>query len=192
MYTDTSPMARTPKNQRILVIRLGALGDLVLCFQAFHEIRAAYPNAEIALLTMPAFAEFARSMPWFNRVIVDERPSFLEIGKWKKLIREIRAFGPAQVFDLQGKLRQTLLYFLLGPSRIEWSGAAPFCDHPRLWPPKKGMHFTDFVAAQLRLANVPSAGPAQLELAEYVPLDKFFVTGAICITDPRLRTGPRL
>ncbi|NTU77368.1 MAG: glycosyltransferase family 9 protein, partial [Alphaproteobacteria bacterium] len=41
-------------SERILIIRLGALGDLVLCFQAFQSIRNAHPKAEIALLTMPA------------------------------------------------------------------------------------------------------------------------------------------
>ena len=35
---------------RILVIRLGALGDLLLCAPAFQAIRAAHPRAEIALL----------------------------------------------------------------------------------------------------------------------------------------------
>ncbi len=36
---------------RILVIKLGALGDLVLAFQAFADIRAHHPGAEITLLT---------------------------------------------------------------------------------------------------------------------------------------------
>jgi ADP-heptose:LPS heptosyltransferase len=148
--------------ERILAIRLGALGDLVLCFQAFHEIRTAHPGAEIALLTMPAFVEFARTMPWFNHIIADERPSFFQFGKWRNLVRHIRTFDPARVYDLQGKLRQTVLYFLSGPTHVEWSGAAPFCSHPRLWPPAPGMHFTGFIAAQLRLANVPAAGPPDL------------------------------
>lgn len=149
--------------EHILVIRLGALGDIVLCFQAFHDIRAAHPEAEIALLTMPAFAAFAEQMPWFDRVIVDERASALNIGKWIDLVKRIRAFSPTRVYDLQGKFRQTILYTLLGgPPAREWSGAAPLCSHPRLWPPQSGMHFTDFIAAQLQRAGVTAGSSVDL------------------------------
>ena len=57
------------------MIRLGALGDLVFCFQAFYEIRLAHPGAEIALLTRAPFAAFARALPWFDRVIIDTHPT---------------------------------------------------------------------------------------------------------------------
>lgn len=149
--------------ERILVIRLGALGDLVLCFQAFHEIRRMHPDAEIALLTMPAFADFAKLMPWFDKVLIDERAPGSKIGQWIQLIKRVQKFKPTRVYDLQGKLRQNILYgFLGGPFGPEWSGAAPLCSHPRLWPPQKNMHYTDFVAAQLRLAKVPSQSSPDL------------------------------
>ena len=153
-----------PKNERILVIRLGALGDLVLCFQAFAEIRAAHPGAEIALLTMPAFAAFARQMPWFDKIIIDDRAPGWRLDRWAALLKQLYAFAPTRVYDLQGKFRQTILYFLMGgPWARQWSGAAPLCSHPRLWPPQPRMHFTDFVAAQLRLADVPSQPTANLD-----------------------------
>jgi ADP-heptose:LPS heptosyltransferase len=152
-----------PKRERILVIRLGALGDLVLCFQAFHEIRAAHPEAEIALLTMPAFADFAKAMPWFDTVLVDSRAPLSQPFAWLKLISQIKNFAPSRVYDLQGKFRQSVLYALLGgPFGPEWSGAAPLSSHPRLWPPQPGMHYTDFAAAQLRSADVPPQPPADL------------------------------
>lgn len=161
------------KREKILVIRLGALGDLVLCFQAFAAIRRAHPKAEIALLTMPAFAGFALKMPWFDRVIVDHRPSALEIKSWATLLRSVRNFNPTRVYDLQGKFRQTILYALLGgPFGSEWSGAAPLCSHPRLWPPVPGMHYTDFLFAQLRRADVHPLTHVDLSWLD-APLDKF-------------------
>ncbi|MDD5585451.1 MAG: glycosyltransferase family 9 protein [Alphaproteobacteria bacterium] len=143
-------------SERILVIRLGALGDLVLCFEAFQAIRNAHPKAEIALLTMPAFAGFARQMPWFDRVLTDPRAPRWRLDAWGRLVRDVRAFAPTRVYDLQGKSRQTMLFYLLGGPFFgpEWSGAAPGCSHPRLWPPKPGMHFTDFIAAQLERAGI--------------------------------------
>ena len=154
-------MLNAPACKRILVIRLGALGDLVFCFQAFHEIRAAHPDAEIALLVRPTFAAFARLLPWFDKIILDEHPN--GALAWLKLRRAIKQFAPDRVYDLQGKARQTILYSLLGgPCGPEWSGAAPVCEFPRPWPPARDMSFPDFIAAQLRVAGVKEMPPADL------------------------------
>ncbi len=113
---------------------------------------------------MPAHADFVRKMPWFDEVIIDERASSWRFGKWHALAKEIRQFNPQRVYDLQGKFRQSVLYTLLGgPMGPEWSGAAPLAKYKRVWPPKPDMHFTDFVAAQLRLAGVPDQHPSDLK-----------------------------
>jgi ADP-heptose:LPS heptosyltransferase len=144
------------RKKRVLVIKLGALGDLVLCFRVFASLRAHFPEAEIALLTAPQYEGFARTMPWFDKVLCDPRPSFLRLDQWAGLVSRVAHFAPSHVFDFQGKTRQSVLYALLGgPLFRFWSGAAPFCKFPRLWPPRKGMHYTDFVAAQLERAGVP-------------------------------------
>jgi ADP-heptose:LPS heptosyltransferase len=177
------------KTERILVIRLGALGDLVLCFRAFCEIRCAHPNAEIALLTMPAFADFARSMPWFDKIIIDDRAPALRVDKWWRLLRDIRAFNPTRVYDLQGKFRQSILYTLLGGRwGVEWSGAAPLCTFPRLWPPLPNMHFTDFVAAQLERAHVPGQAPPNLSWLN-ASLDNFALPEKYVVMIPGCAPG---
>jgi ADP-heptose:LPS heptosyltransferase len=162
-----------PEREHILVIRLGALGDLVFCFQSFHEIRQAHPEAEIALLVRAPYADFARSLPWFNRIIIDTHPTFLAPRAWWKLRREIADFRPKRVYDFQGKFRQTVLYALLGgPKGPAWSGAASGCKFPRPWPPLPGMSWQAFMAAQLRSAGVPAAGPPDLSWFD-APIDKF-------------------
>ncbi|HVI50693.1 MAG TPA: glycosyltransferase family 9 protein [Candidatus Sulfotelmatobacter sp.] len=146
---------------RILVIRLGALGDLIYCFQAFHEIRQAHPGAEIALLVRKPFAAFAQAMPWFDKIIIDTHAKLSQQKDWWAQVREIEAFAPTRIYDLQGKRRQTLLFWSLkGPWGPEWSGEATFAHFGRLKPEVTKMHFTDFVAGQLRMAGVPPAGPA--------------------------------
>lgn len=172
------------KPEKILVIRLGALGDLVLCFQAFAAIREAHPGAEIALLTMPAFSGFGLKMPWFDKIITDSRPSIHEPREWLSLVRSIRKFNPDRVYDLQGKLRQTILYALLGgPLKTEWSGAAPFCSHPRFWPPAKGMHFTDFITAQLKNAGIHPLANIDLSWLD-APVDDFNLPSSYAVFIP--------
>ncbi|HBM91019.1 MAG TPA: ADP-heptose--LPS heptosyltransferase [Rhodospirillaceae bacterium] len=142
--------------EKILVIRLGALGDLVLCMEAFAALRRQHNDAEIALLTTPPFETFAKQMPWFDKVIIDPRPRFTQIKAWQKLVREVKDFAPTHVYDFQGKLRQSVLFNLLGGPLLgpKWSGAATGCSHPRFWPPQKNMHYTTFLVAQLACAGV--------------------------------------
>lgn len=168
-------------SSRILVIRLGALGDLVMCFAAFNAIRAAHPHAKIALLTGAAFANFARLMPWFDEVIIDPRPACWNVPAWWRLVSRVQRFAPTHVFDLQGKRRQNVLFHLLDTARhlrhdkeMVWSGAAKGCSHPRPWPPRPDMHWTEFLAAQLAAAGVPHVAADSKALAWLdAPLNKF-------------------
>ncbi len=59
--------------KKILVIRLGALGDFVLSFGPFAAIRAQHPEAHITLLTTAPFARLGRLSPWFDAVVIDPR-----------------------------------------------------------------------------------------------------------------------
>ena len=63
------------QRQRVLIIKHGALGDVVQGFDAYASLRAGLPDAHIAVLTSPAFADFMQMMPWFDEVLVDPRPS---------------------------------------------------------------------------------------------------------------------
>ncbi len=158
--------------ERILVIRLGALGDMVFCFQAFHDIRQAHPDADIALLVRAPFVSLAEKMPWFDRLIIDTHPTIKQPGVWMRLVAEIKAFGPTRVYDLQGKRRQSILFALLGgPFGPQWSGAVPLCHFPRLWPPLPTMSFRQFLAAQLKVAGVSSHSPASVTWLDAPPRD---------------------
>jgi ADP-heptose:LPS heptosyltransferase len=177
-FSSQIQIAKSQIPHRILIIRLSALGDLTLCFQAFQDIRAAHPDARIALLTMPAFAGFARQMPWFDEVLVDDRSPLSNLASWWRLLASIRCFAPHRIYDLQGKKRQSILYYALGGPLWgpQWSGAASGCSHPRLWPPLPGMHFTDFIAAQLQRAGLQTGTPLDLswldaDVSRFVPLE---------------------
>lgn len=175
--------------ERILVIRYGALGDMIYCFQSYHEIRQAHPNAEIALLTAPAFADFARRMPWFDQVIVDTHPPKHRPDMWLMQALKLSQFSPTRVYELHGKLRQSIMFWLLGgPFGPEWSGAAKFASHPRLWPPQPNTHFKDFLASQLRLAGVAAQPPADLSWLN-APTDDLGLSSRYAVIVPGCTLG---
>jgi ADP-heptose:LPS heptosyltransferase len=135
---------------RILVIRLGALGDFVQSFPPFAAIRAHHPAAEITLLTTAPFAALARLCPWFDRVDVDARPPWWNLAGLRHLRRQLAGF--AFVYDLQTSGRSSRYFRLAG--RPPWSGIARGCSHPQRDRAREVMHTRERQADQLRLAGI--------------------------------------
>jgi ADP-heptose:LPS heptosyltransferase len=90
---------------RILIIKLGALGDVVLATPQLRAIVEAYPEAEVTLLTSPAGAELVRGLPGLE-VAAFRRRGFVEMGRVLAWLRRRRF---AVVFDLQGSLRSRIM-----------------------------------------------------------------------------------
>src|ERR1051326_5599261 len=85
--------------EKILVIKLSALGDFVLALAAMKRIRQAHPKARIELLTTPAFEALAKASPYFNAVHTDGRPE--GFAAWVALRNRLRAASYDRVYDLQ-------------------------------------------------------------------------------------------
>ena len=139
----------------MLVIRLGALGDFVLSFGPFEAIRAHRPTARISLLTTPPFAPLARRSPWFDRVLVDRRPSAWNLPGVVDLALRLR--GHDRVYDLQTSARSSWYFALAG--RPDWSGIAPGCSRPHANPQRDFMHTLERQREQLTVAGI-AAFPA--------------------------------
>ncbi len=145
------------------MIKLGALGDLVQCLDAFHAIRRHHPDHRLILLTTPPFAPFGEAMPWFDEIWLDRRPKAWQLGEWLSLIGRLRAEPLERVYDLQSNQRTALYFRLLAGRRPDWSGEVKGCSHPR--PPFLSMtgHNHDRLLEHIRSAGVPDAGPAPLD-----------------------------
>lgn len=92
--------------QRFLVIRLTALGDVVLAEPVARTLRLAFPGAEVDLLTEARHAAAFRDRAGFDRVIGYDRRG--EHAGWRGMSRLIRSLPVPRydvIVDLQGKLR---------------------------------------------------------------------------------------
>jgi ADP-heptose:LPS heptosyltransferase len=135
---------------RILVIKLGALGDFVLAFHPFAAIRAHHAEAEITLLTTTPFAALARRAPWFDRVIVDARPPWWNLAGLRRLRGSVQGFD--LVYDLQTSGRSSR-YFRLA-RRPAWSGIATGASHLHGNPQRNRMHTVERQRDQLEVAGI--------------------------------------
>ena len=80
----TSPNPVRPVSEpAVLIIKLGALGNVILSLNAFAAIRANHPEARISLLTTAPYADWLGQAPWFDRILIDPRP------RWWNLSAEI-------------------------------------------------------------------------------------------------------
>ena len=143
------------KNDHVLIIKLGALGDFVQAIGPFRSIRFHHPNARLTLLTTASFSELARKSGIFEDVWVDEKPKKWEVIKWLKLRTRLRKANFNRVYDLQTSNRSSLYFHLLLPgSRPEWSGIAAGCSHPHKNLQRDNMHTIERQAEQLSIAGI--------------------------------------
>ena len=147
----------------VLVIKLGALGNVILSLNAFAAIRAHHAGARISLLTTAPYAAWLRTAPWFDEVLVDTRPTLWNLTEILRLRRMLVGRGFGRVYDLQTSSRSSH-YFKLFPrdAKPEWSGIAPGCSHPDRDPDRNRLHDNDRQAGQLRQAGIVLVPPADL------------------------------
>lgn len=141
---------------KILVIKLGALGDFVQGFGPFAAIRAAHRGAHVTLLTTPAFGALARAAPWFDAVWDDGRPGWLSPAMLR-LAARLRAARFDFVYDLQTSPRSSR--YRLAMRGAGWSGVAAGASHPHDNPARNALHTVDRQREQLLRAGI-SAFPS--------------------------------
>jgi ADP-heptose:LPS heptosyltransferase len=180
-----APAQRAPPNRaktggsavgRILVIKLSALGDMVLATGAFQAIRTHHANDHLVLLTTGAYADFARAGDWFDEVWLDERPPAWRLDQWLAQTRLLRAGKFDRVYDLQHATRTHMYYRLMG--HPEWSGIAPGCSHPHANPARDSMHTVAREAEQLAMAGIaetpgPDIAWLDADIASLQPDERF-------------------
>ena len=148
--------------ERILIIKLGALGDVILAMDAFHAIRSHHPAAHISLLTRTPFVSLTTQMPWFDEVICDTSPKLLQFTKWLALRATLRSNTFTRVYDLQGNDRTALYFKLIGPNQPEWCGFVKGCSHLRHDHRKDPVPSTERMLRFLESVDVPRTGAADL------------------------------
>jgi ADP-heptose:LPS heptosyltransferase len=145
--------------QKILVIKLSALGDFVLALAAMKKIRQAHPKAHISLLTTPPFEALAKASPYFNAIYTDGRPE--SFGQWVALRKRLRAAGYTRVYDLQTSSHSNRIFQVLRPNPPPWSGVAFGCSLPHRNPLRNQMHTLERQADQLMYAGIWPDAPTE-------------------------------
>ena len=158
-----------PANRRILVVRLGAMGDIIHTLPAVARIKQTHPDWELTWLVEPRWAELLDGNPTVDRVMHFERGSLRGLMETR---RELVAARFDVAVDFQGLLKSALPAWAARPgqllgfhrSQVREGLAARFYDGETL---SRAAHVVD---RNLELAAAcgggSGAGPAVFPLPE--------------------------
>ncbi len=151
---------------RVLVIKLGALGDFVMATGPFASIRAFHRDAEIVLLTRKPYESLARAGGWFDRVWIDGKPRWWRFGTVLALKRLLNSGNFDRVYDLQISDRTSAYYRLFHRPRPEWSGVVRGCSHFNVRRDLVALHPVERHADQLRAAGLDGILPPDISMID--------------------------
>jgi len=142
--------------KRILLIKLRAIGDVLLSTAVLPDLRAAFPGAEIDFLTEAFCAGVLSGNPFVSSLLSFDPKK--ESGA--ALIRRVRKNRYDLVIDLFGNPRSAIVTLLSGATlrvgyRFNWRR---FC-YNRVVEPRGGeVHNVEFNRDALRRLDVPTGG----------------------------------
>jgi ADP-heptose:LPS heptosyltransferase len=135
--------------RRIVIVRIGKIGDLIVSSFVIRKIRHAFPDARIVLVTLPRTRELLR----YDRTV--DKVFYVRGGvDLLPLVLRINAFRPDLLVDLNDHPSTTsTLISRLCPARVRVGFAFPGkrLSHPLACPPLDRTHITE------RLRLIPEA-----------------------------------
>ena len=99
---------------RILIVRLGAMGDIIHTLPAAASLRASFPEARITWAVEPRWAPLLDSNPSIDRVVEVERRR----GGILESLRRLRAEPYDLAIDFQGLIKSAVVARLARPGHI--------------------------------------------------------------------------
>jgi ADP-heptose:LPS heptosyltransferase len=87
--------------ERILIIKLGALGDVMMAEGVMRCIRQHFPQAHITLVTEPLYARFMEKAPHFDTVLPYKRVPRWHFGAQRTIKAQLKSGNFDLVIDLQ-------------------------------------------------------------------------------------------
>ena len=141
--------------KKILIIKHGALGDVVLSMYPIFSIWRHFKDYEISVLTESKYKELFQCLPFIKNIKIDNRPKFFHLIKYIIIFKWFYNSDFEWVFDLQTSKRTNLYYTILSLFKsFYWNGIAKNCSHPHVGSNRTKLHTVERQKEQLRAAGI--------------------------------------
>jgi len=156
----TAPPCRQCRPNRILIVRLSAIGDTIQGLPVLNAVRDRFPLARIAWVVEQRAADVLRGHASLDRLITAPRGWLTSPRTVWQIRRHLRAFGPDVAIDLQGLTKSAVAAWLSGAKRrIGFGGErgrelSPWLNNRLVWATSR--HVVDAYLELLRPLGIES------------------------------------
>jgi lipopolysaccharide heptosyltransferase I len=171
----TNDLAPAPR--RVLIVRLGAIGDVVHGLPVLAALRRAWPAARLGWVVEPAGAKLLAGVSALDERIIVPRGWYRSpTGMWRAR-SAVRGFGADVAIDLQGLTKSALLAWFSGAKRrIGFDGTdgrelSRWLNNVRVTATAR--HVVDRNLELLGPMGGGSNGPVEFPLAREVEAERF-------------------
>lgn len=141
--------------KKILIIKHGALGDVILAMYPIFSIEKHFRDCKITVLTEAKYEDLFKSIPFVKDIRLDNRPRFYSIFSYISLIVWYIKSDFDWVFDLQTSKRTSFYFFIFSLfKKVKWSGIEKKCSHPHLASNRRLLHTIERQKQQLKCAGI--------------------------------------
>jgi heptosyltransferase-1 len=113
--------------QSILILRLGAMGDIIHSLPGAASLKHSFPSARITWVVQPQWVPLLEGNGFVDRLVVFSRN---DPGSWKRTKDQLRAERYDLAVDFQGLVKSALIAHLARPERIAGFGAGVVRERP--------------------------------------------------------------
>ena len=169
------------KQKKILVIKFGGLGDVVLSLDAMYSIYKHF-GKNISLLTEKPFDKLLNKSKWFTEIFTIKRSKlyFYDIYKIRKKINPV-CF--TDVFDLQTSKRSSRYLKIFKNLNCDTNGIGKYSKTKHLNVDRNNMHTIERQKDQLSFSKVKFFSRPNLSWFYNIP-NRFNITGKYALVVP--------
>jgi len=147
-------------NPRILVVRLGAMGDVIAALPAVASLKHSIPHSRITWVIEPRWAPLLEGNPYVDAIVQLNRRSLTSVrGAWRDL-RSGARFDLA--VDFQGLIKSALVAAAARPERIIGFGAPHVREVPASWFYSTKVPLRSYHAVDRNLDLAAAAGASSI------------------------------
>jgi heptosyltransferase-1 len=112
---------------RILIVRLGAMGDIIHALPGAASLKHSFPGARITWVVEPQWVPLLEGNGFVDRIVIFRRDA---PGTWKPTKDELRREHYDLAVDFQGLTKSALIAHLARPERIAGFGSRVVRERP--------------------------------------------------------------
>lgn len=153
----------------ILVVRLGAMGDILHALPAVASLKESFPELPLTWIVEAKWATLLEGNPSIDRLILFERRNR---RTWAETRRQLRRNKYSMALDFQGLLKSALVARLAGPERIVGFHRSEVRERLAAWLYSKSVHSRSRHIVERNLDLAKAAGATKISRTFYVPPGK--------------------